>query len=348
MDRARRKVIGGLTSAWLVPRWRWGLAAVFIAPAGGLAQPSARTQPQRVVVLVLGAQPSNSLDDDRRWFAKEFGKHGLHEGTDIEVTCISTEFLGGMLEEAMRKAVALRADVILGNTNGFMVRRVQLPIARGIPLVVWGGDEPGEDSIEELNRRGENVTGALYSFMELAEMRFAMMKQLKPTARRCALVLGRSPAELADKSRKEMDRKYDSMWVAKMREHGMDFTSIQIPADSGPEVVVGALRASHVDVAEIECCGGRALWAALAKNGILASSGGARSVEEGALLGGWTVGYVGTAVRLATRVLRGARAADIPVERAMRYGLAVNLGTAKVLGITVPSSILIRADRVFE
>lgn len=349
MDRARRNVIGGLTTAWLVSRWPWGmLAAVFIAPAGGLAQPSARTQPKRVVVLVLGAQPSNSLDDDRRWFAKEFGKHGLHEGTDIEVTCIPTEFLGGMLEEAMRKAVALRADVILGNTNGFMVRRVQLPIARGIPLVVWGVDEPGEDSIEALNRRGENVTGALDSHFELAGMRFAMMKQLKPSARRCGLVLWRSPAEPADRLREGMDRKYDSMWVAKLREHGMDFTRIELPDGSGPEAVMGALRASHVDVAEIMCCGSPALWAALAKNGILASSWGSRSVEEGALLGGWTVGLIGTAVRLAARVLRGDRAADIPVEWSMKFGFAINLRTARTLGIMVPPSMVLRADRVFE
>jgi putative ABC transport system substrate-binding protein len=348
MDRARRKAVGGLASAWLVPRWSRGLAAAFTAPAAGLAQPAARTQPKRVVVLVLGAQPSDSLDDDRRWFAKEFGKHGLHEGKDIEVTCIPMVFFGGKLEEAMRKAVALRADIILGHTNGYMVRSVQLPIARGIPLVVWGADELGEDSIEALNRRGENVTGALHSFMELAEMRFAMMKQLKPSARRCGLVLGRSPAELADKSRAEMDRKYDSMWVATMREHGMEFISIQLPADSGPEEVVGALRASHVDVAEIQCCGSPALWAALAKNGTLASSGGPRSVEEGALLGGWAVGYVGAAVRLAARVLRGDRAAEIPVERSMKYGFAINLRTARTLGLTVPPSMVLRADRVFE
>lgn len=348
MNGARRRMIGRLAAAWVAPRWAWVAAPLAAAPAWSLARAPARAEPKRVVILVLGAQPSDSLDDDGRWFAKEFGKHALLEGKDIEVTCIPAVFFDGKLEEAMRKAVALRADVILGHTNGFMVRRVQLPIARGIPLVVWGADEPGEDSIEELNRRGENVTGALYSFMELAEMRFAMMRQLKPSARRCALVLGRTPAELADRSREEMDRKYDSMWVARMREHGMDFTSIQLPAHSVPEVVVGALRASHADVAEIQCCGSPALWTALAKNGILASSGGTKSVEEGALLGGWTVDTVGTAVRLAARVLRGARAADIPVERAMRYGLAINLGTAKALGLTVPSSILVRADRVID
>lgn len=336
MDGARRKILGTLATA---------LAAV---PMRAIAQAVADTKPKRVVVLILGAQTSDSLDDVRRRFGKEFGTHGLHDGKDIEITCIPTVFFSGKLEESMRKAVALRPDVILGHTNGYMVRRIQLPIARGIPLVVWGGDEPGEDSIEELNRRGENVTGALYSFMELAEMRFAMMKQLKPSARRCALVLGRTPAELADRSKEEMDRKYDSMWVARMRAHGMDFTSIQLPADSGPEMVVGALRASRADVAEIECCGSRALWAALAKNGILASAGGSGPVEEGALLGGWEVGVLGTAVRLAARVLRGARAADIPVERPMKYGLAINLRTARTLGLTVPHSMVLRADRVID
>jgi ABC-type uncharacterized transport system substrate-binding protein len=47
-------------------------------------------------------------------------------------------------------------------------------------------------------------------------------------------------------------------------------------------------------------------------------------------------------------VVRGARTVDIPVERSIGFGLAVNVGTAKGLGITAPSALLMRADQVFE
>jgi putative tryptophan/tyrosine transport system substrate-binding protein len=48
------------------------------------------------------------------------------------------------------------------------------------------------------------------------------------------------------------------------------------------------------------------------------------------------------------KILKGARSADLPVEQASKYTLAINLKTAKTLGITIPSSVLVRADQVFE
>jgi putative ABC transport system substrate-binding protein len=60
------------------------------------------------------------------------------------------------------------------------------------------------------------------------------------------------------------------------------------------------------------------------------------------------VGFVESAIRLAAKVVRGERATAIPVERSMQFGLAINLRTARKLGIAVPPSLLLRAEEVFE
>jgi putative ABC transport system substrate-binding protein len=281
----------------------------------------------------------------RKWYAGEFSKHGLADGRDIEITILRADPLGDELQAALTTAVALPADVIVGHANGFLARTVYLPVARGIPVVIFGVDDGADDSIEALNRRGENVTGALYSYLELVTMRLEIMKQLRPAARGAALVV----EEAAPGRLKEEQFRRERPWIESLsRKIGMDVALIELPSESAPRRVIEALRASRADIAEVRCCASPDLWMALAKNGIAASTAGPERVKQGALLGGWTVGYVESAVRLAARILRGARAADIPVERAREFGLAINLRTAKALGITVPASVLLRATEVFE
>ncbi|MCW5591760.1 MAG: hypothetical protein KIS74_06670 [Burkholderiales bacterium] len=321
------------------------VAGILAAPFAASSRPAAPTEPARIVVLLVNRQPTDDVGNERKWFAEEFAKHGLRAGADIEVTTIPCPYIGEGLEEALRKAVSVRPKVILSQSNPFLVKRQYLPVTRDIPLVVWAVDDGGEESIEALNRRGENVTGALYSYLELVTLRFGLMKQLKPGARRIGMVIDEVPAEPL---KQELFRQEKPALLSMAGKLGMDFSLVELPPGSSPAVVVDALRRERVEMAEIRCCWSRELWAELAKNGILASSVGAGTVEQGALLGGWSVGYVPIAVRLAARVVRGARAADIPAERSMQYGLAINLRTARMLGLTVPPSMVLRADRVFQ
>ncbi len=312
---------------------------------GTLAQPSIRAGPRRVAVLLLPSKVPDPIGPARKWYAGEFSKHGLADGRDIEITILRADPFGDELQAALRVAVALPADVILAHANGFLARTVYLPAARGIPLVIFGVDDGADDSIEALNRRGENVTGAMYSYLELLAMRLEIMKQLRPAARGAALVIEEAAP---GKPKEEQSRRDGPMTEALSRKIGLDVALVELPAGSALQRVIEALRAARADIAEVRCCASPELWEALAKNGIAASVVGPGSVKQGALVGGWTVGYVESAVRLAARILRGARAADLPVERATEFGLAINLRTAKTLGITVPASVLLRANEVFE
>ncbi|PYO57056.1 MAG: hypothetical protein DMD83_11215 [Candidatus Rokuibacteriota bacterium] len=73
-------------------------------------------------------------------------------------------------------------------------------------------------------------------------------------------------------------------------------------------------------------------------------------VEAGGLMayGGTLSGFTRRAAAYVDRVLKGTNPADLPVERATAFELAINLNTAKTLGLTMPSSLLLRADHVIQ
>jgi putative ABC transport system substrate-binding protein len=244
---------------------------------------------------------------------------------------------------AVRQAVALRADVIMAQTDE---PTYLLPVTRDIPLVLWGVDSGRQDSIEMLNRRGENVTGALYSYIHLVLKRFELLKELRPGARRAAQVVPESLSPPTEQSERSKRRTMEA-FAEGARKLGLEFTQVVLPSNVSGEEAVRRLRHARVDLAEVFWGFESNLWGALATGGI-AASGIQWAAKDGALLSGWTVGFVESAVRLAAKVVRGERASRIPVERAMRFGLAINLRTARTLGITVPPSLLLRADRVFE
>jgi putative ABC transport system substrate-binding protein len=324
------------------------VAGLLAASAIGAARSAPGTRPKRVAICL---PPSNAPDAIvRKGYAEGFAKHGLVDGKDIEIGI----FRATVFESAedlvgpVRQAVAFRADVIMAHCNGVGAKEFLLPITGDIPLVLWGMDDGGEDSTEALNRRGENVTGALYSYVEMVAKRIELMKALRPTARRVAMVLPLPQVAQSATSESNL-RRVQERHAARASRLGLEFISIVLPVDVSPDEMLRALREARIDLVEISgSYPGAAFWEPLARNGFPASGTGEGAARNGALLSGWTVGYVDSAIRQAAKVVRGQRAASIPVERAMEFRLQVNLRTARTLGITVPPSVLVRADKVYE
>jgi putative ABC transport system substrate-binding protein len=317
-------------------------------------QSAALPAPKRVAIVLRPPPPEepDPTGQARRWYAGELAKHGLVDGKDIEVVIIlvnQKKFDGdwnGAFSDAVRQAATLRPAAILMHADGWTVKNFALPVARGVPLVAWGVDDGTDDTLEALNRRGENVTGCMYSYFELVTMRFALMKELKPGARSAAMLIEAMPAPRTEKEKARIRRDVARIEL-NLKNIGLEFTLLELPRDSSADDVIAALRKARIDLVEFRLDGKDEFWESLARSGILAS-GVMLSAKKGALLSGWTVGWVKSGVRLAAKVLRGARAADIPVERAIEFRLAINLGTARTLGISVPPSVLLRADEVFE
>ena len=329
------------------------ILGMLAAPAIGLAQPAGRRPPKRVAICLGSSDATDPIGPTRRWYAKEFARHGVIDGDDIEIVILRSKSNIGELEDhvaTVRQAVALRADVILIHMPGQLAKKFLLPLTRDIPLVLWGVDDGSEDSIEMLNRRGENVTGAMYSYIQLVLKRLELMKEIRPDAKLAALVSPEARDPPTDWLKGEK-RRNEEMFAAGARKLGLEFTNIELPRDVSGAALVRALRDARIDLVEIfmgSGWSGLEFWGPLATSGIAASGVGAGSARDGALLGGWSAGFVESAVRLAAKVVRGQRAASLPVERSMEYGLAINQRTARTLGITIPPSILVRANEVFE
>lgn len=311
--------------------------------------------PRRAAICLPPSSAPDPVGPTKAWYAAEFAKHGLVDGRDIEIEIIRADEEALRRNEAegvramIRRAVSAKAGVILIHASGPAIRDYVLPVAGDAPVVAFGVDDGSEDSIEALNRGGKNVTGAMYSFIELVAKRFEIMKELRPAARRAALVFPSLGAALTERQQ-AVKRWQQGRIAAAVKGLGIEVTFIDVPLRASPEDVVRTLREARIDLAEIGSflTTGRELWTMIAKDGIAASGVGPGRAKAGALVSGWSEGYVEAAVRQAARVLRGERAATIPVERPSTFGLAVNLGTARTLGITVPPSILVRASEIFE
>jgi len=235
---------------------------------------------------------------------------------------------------------------LLTHMEGSFAKELILPrLGKDIPLVAWGNDSGfTEDSLEGLNRRGENVTGAMYSYTDLVSRRFALMKELMPKIRRVSIAVRRTgswtPAQL------ELDRLAGDAIASLVRPIGLEFVHVELPEAISLEDAIAEVRKARIDAVEARL--EREAFDRFTSLGIAPCGIGPGAARNGALLSGWSVGYVETAVRLAAKVLRGQRASSIPVERVREYGLAINLSTARKLGVEFPPAIRIQANEVFE
>jgi len=324
--------------------WLGCIAAIVAAP--GLAQRAGAT-PRRVVICLGPTNAPDPIGPVRKAYAKEFASHGLSDGREIEIAILRPR--GSEWEpmaDDLKRAMSLNPYVIMRPADGDMAMERLLPIVGDTPLVIWGVFDGFEDSIEVLNKRGVNVTGVMHSMIELVEKRFALLKELRPGARRAAIV-GKMRGPPTPRQKQIIQRETDS-FASAARAAGMELVPMLLDFHASTATTVAELRKARVDVAECPWGSGPEFWDQLAANGIAASGRSGGAAREGALLAGWAVGAVPAAIRLAAKVLRGQRASELPVERLREFRHAINMRTARKLGITVPPTVILQMHEVFE
>lgn len=333
MDSTRRSLLG------------IGIVAALAAPRLGMAQSAAT--PKRVAICLGPTKAPDPIGPTRKLHAKEFASHGLNDGREIDIEILRPR--GSEWEpmaDDLRRAMALKPYVIMRPADGDMAMELLLPIVGDTPLVIWAAFDGFEDSIEVLNKRGVNVTGVMHSQIELVEKRFALLKELLPGARRAALV-GKWRGPVTPRQQLLMLREIERFSSA-ARAAGMELVPMLLPHDLSPADTVAELRKARADIAECPWGTGSEFWDQLAANGIAATGRFGAAAKEGALLAGWPVGSIPTAIRLASQILRGRRASDVPVERLREFRHAINMRTARKLGITVPPTVMLQMNEVFE
>lgn len=321
-------------------RFVTALGLLLAAPVVAHAQPLGKLP--RVGYLHYGSPgPSREIDAFRQ---------GLRELGYIEGHSIAVEyrFAGGQVErypELAAELVRLKVDVIVAPATPQALAARQA--TRSIPIVfVLVADAVGAGLIASFARPGGNITGLTSSSAELGGKRLELLKQMVPTASRVAILYNptdRSNVLILKQLQESVPKLGLVLQPLEVREP-RQFEGAFIAMTRGRAHAMfgtpGALTFEHRT----------ALVELAAKHRIPAMWGHRSFVDAGGLMS-YAVNLYDQnrqAAVFVDKILKGAKPGDLPVEQPTKFELVINLRPAKAMGLTVPPSLLVRADQVIE
>jgi putative tryptophan/tyrosine transport system substrate-binding protein len=309
---------------------------------------AARAQQQRKVPRVgwiwSGRSAGNPIE--AAGFRQGLEELGYVEGQNILVEYRFGEGSVGRAANLATELAHLRPDVLVA--VGDLTARAVKGVTTTIPVVMLAGDPVGSGLIASLARPGGNITGVsmMQGLEGLAGKRVELLKDAVPTATLIGLMFNPdNPATVKSLAQaQEVASRLGLVIRASPMRPGDDI-----------EPAIAVLAGEGVDGVDIEpvlpfTSYPRETGELLLKYRVPGISELRRIAESGGLLS-YDPNLLDTMRRLGyfvDRILKGARPADLPVEQTTRLELVVNSKTAKVLGLTVPPSILALADEVIE
>jgi putative ABC transport system substrate-binding protein len=315
------------------------------APLGAEAQQAAKIA--RIGYLSPNLATSPHL---REAFRQGLRDLGYVEGRNLVIEYRDAEGKVERLPALAAELVALKVDVIVtegGNTVGPLAAK---QATRTIPIVfASAGDPVTSGLVTSLARPGGNVTGLSSLSAELVGKRLELLTQAVPGVGQVAVLW--LPGALGERTEKEM------LTEAEVAAQGLgvrlQFVEARGPADFDrafsdmTRARAGALTVLPSNMFRREH---RRLVDLAAKNRLPAVYFSREFVDAGGLMA-YGANYDDLSRRAATyvdKILKGAKPADLPVEQSTKFELVINLKTAKALGMTIPQSVLGRADEVIQ
>ena len=313
--------------------------ALLAAPRIGRAQQPGRTY--RVGALFAGDSETRQLL--RSALTERLSTHGFVEGGNLRIE-YRFGFVGTTTNQnAVTALLAVKPDALF--TVWTLPTQAAQRLTSTVPIVFTLVVDPiGSGLVQSYARPGGNVTGVTTRFAELFVKRLEFARELLPGVKRVAVTGAWG----------ERYRLLVPPFRSAAKQLGVDLIevdyrsaedSVEFAARGGAEVIIPFDAFAH----GLRASGEQMVRAALERR-MPVIFAGAEMVEAGGLMsyGTNTVDDVHRGAALLARVLKGEKPADIPVDQAARFELAVNLKTAKAIGVTIPHSIMLRADRVIE
>jgi putative ABC transport system substrate-binding protein len=297
-----------------------------------------------LIVVLLNATAA-SADAVLQAFKQGLGDLGYRENENYRM---EIRWSGGRVDrlpELARGLLRLGPDVAVANQ--VVVAQALQRESKSIPIVMLGGSGAARVGlIESLARPGRNVTGLTNQGDELTGKLFQLLQEIAPGAKR-VLALSSGLGAI------EQDIRAESRTAAKA--YGM--TLIEASAQSASQLEPLAERCARercealVSLADPNLNSFRGGVTALAASlRVPAVYSFTAFTVDGGLIS-YSADYAELSRRAATyvdRILKGAKPGELAVERPNKFELIVNMKTAKALGITIPPSILVRADKVID
>lgn len=311
-----------------------GLLCALFAASVALAEP-APARPYRIGVLNEAYAANHPTVEGLKAGLRQLG---FVEGRDVTFEIRFTDGKREQLDTAAKALVDSGVDVIF--TSKEAATQAAKSASRDIPIVfTLVGDPVASGIVERLIRPARNVTGVYDAAARSTPKRVEILRTLQPELRRVWFLYraGDAPDAAALPGAEEAAKQLKLELIPRAVDHPDQIVRVLKEARKGD-----ALLAPYID----EMNGATRILEASIKSRIPAIFPADVWVTRGGLVSYGPNYYAqgAQAARMVAKVLHGARPADLPVETAGDFDLAVNLNTARLLGISVPRAILFRAN----
>jgi putative ABC transport system substrate-binding protein len=273
----------------------------------------------------------------------ELAKDGFVEGRNLSVSGHFGE--PAQMSKLTQEVLAVRPDVVVASSLASVQAMRRASSTTPIVMSYLGEDPVEQGLVQSLGRPGTNVTGLVLMATELGGKRVGLLRELLPSARRLAILAPPPPRSLDQVAKMQRvaeglglearivhahsSSKYAEAFTG-MRKAGSEALAMTAHIEFAHDARTLADLAVDARIAII------GHWAEMARQGCLLGHG-----PNNRLLRRRTANFV-------SQILRGASPGELPIEQTTTFEFAINLRTAKALDLTVPPTLLARADEVIE
>jgi putative ABC transport system substrate-binding protein len=327
-DRLKRRELLALLASTAATGW----------PGAGWGQHT----PKMPVIGLMGSSSAAAMSHLTAAFLQRLRELGWTEGRDLRIEYRWGEGRNERFAEIAAEFVRLKVDLILThNTPPTLAAKQATSV---IPIVfATAGDPVGTGIVASLARPGGNITGLSGQISDTAGKRIELLRELIPDLRRVAI----SADVDSPLAARDMDEVQGAARALALETIAFEIRRVEDIA-AAFEALQGRAQALYVPAMSFV---NRIRINTYALTARLPTMHTIREpVEIGGLIsyGPYWPQMWSRAADMVDKVLRGAKPADIPVEQPTRFDLVVNLTTAKALGLTIPPTLLARADEVIE
>ena len=303
---------------------------------------SAEVKTPRIGLIQTGSRPENQRLLDA--LSEGLSALGWSDGSNIAILDRwaegRTERLPGIVKELIGSGVSVLVTV--GTAATLAAKRASAIT----PIVLVGVDDPvALGVVDSLAQPGGNVTGLSLTSSEMIVKRLQLLRELVPDPRRLGVIVRRDPGldqKLQD-IRSTAGQMGIEVWMLETTSgRSLEFAFMRLRSERCEAVYVASGPLGPAKRAQIIALAAETRLPAIYSFRVFPVDGGLMSfaAEYGDLFR--------RAAGFVDKILKGAKPADLPVQQPTTFELVINLNTAKALGLTVPPSILGRADQVIE
>ena len=317
-----------------------------VAPLAAQAQQQAAGRVRRIGFLILGESSAPIVSTIREQFIRGLREEGYVEGQNITIEYRYGDSDG--LRNAAKDLVRLHVEVIMAASTAAALASKQA--TNTIPIVGAAMADPVADGlVASLARPGGNITGNTFLGPELGPKRLQLLMEIVPRVTRIAVL--QHPEVYGERTMRNMLTEL---------QRSANAIGVEVPVLSarGPDdfdnvfasMAITRAGALMILPSPMFYANYRRLVDLAAKLRLPTMYVFREAVDAGGLVSyGANIPDLGPrAAKYVARILNGAKPADLPVEQPTKFELVINLKTAKALGLTIPQSLLLRADEVIQ